>query len=263
MSLHDQIGRAHRALTPTRKPTASPEARAAAAVEVNALIARRKWTVEPEAPALATLIETVAALRSLGQDNLVSIPRRLRRSRRHVRPTGGPGRLRADPRPTRRIRRHRHHPGRNPDLVAPPDGPGIHLRRTLALEQGGELLHLVRRFSQEHVPRVRHPVDQIQGVEVTIPHCSPSVATPASDRRNRIAKLEILLLARNHLMHNYTLRQPNSGRHRITPRGPRRTPDSFVHVVRTHCTTTVIGCHRPTRRGPCPRSASSGPGRPR
>ncbi|MFI5735965.1 MerR family transcriptional regulator [Kribbella sp. NPDC051587] len=70
--LHDQIGRTHRALTPTRKPTASPEARAAAAVEVNALLTRRGWTVEPEAPALTTLIETVAALRSLGQDNLVS-----------------------------------------------------------------------------------------------------------------------------------------------------------------------------------------------
>jgi len=70
--LHDQIGRAHRALTPTRKPTASPEARAAAAVEVNALIERRGWTVEPDAPALATLIETVAALRGLGQDNLVA-----------------------------------------------------------------------------------------------------------------------------------------------------------------------------------------------
>ncbi|MET7278473.1 MerR family transcriptional regulator [Kribbella sp. NPDC005582] len=70
--LHDQIGRAHRALTPARKPTASPEARAAAAVEVNALINRRGWTVEPEAPALATLIETVAALRDLGQDNLVA-----------------------------------------------------------------------------------------------------------------------------------------------------------------------------------------------
>ncbi len=72
ISLHDQIGRAHRALTPTRKPTATPEARAAAADEVNALITRRGWTVEPEAPALATLIETVAALRTLGQDNLVA-----------------------------------------------------------------------------------------------------------------------------------------------------------------------------------------------
>ncbi|WP_405063012.1 MerR family transcriptional regulator [Kribbella sp. NBC_01505] len=70
--LHDQIGRAHRALTPARKPTASPEARTAAALEVDALITRRGWTVAAEAPALATLIDTVAALRTLGQDNLVA-----------------------------------------------------------------------------------------------------------------------------------------------------------------------------------------------
>ncbi len=68
--LHDQIGRAHRALTPRRKPAASDEAREAAAAQVADLITRRGWTVEPEAPALATLIETVAALRTLGQDNL-------------------------------------------------------------------------------------------------------------------------------------------------------------------------------------------------
>ncbi|MFI7059805.1 MerR family transcriptional regulator [Kribbella sp. NPDC050124] len=70
--LHEQIGRAHRALTPTRKPAATEEARIAAAAQVTDLIARRGWSVESTAPALATLIETVAALRTLGQDNLVS-----------------------------------------------------------------------------------------------------------------------------------------------------------------------------------------------
>ena len=70
--LHEQIGRAHRALTPTRRQTASEEARVAAAAEVNELITRRGWSVEPDAPALATLIDTVAALRTLGQDNLVT-----------------------------------------------------------------------------------------------------------------------------------------------------------------------------------------------
>ncbi len=47
-------------------------ARAAATGQVTDLIARRGWSVEPDAPALSTLIETVAALRTLGQDNLVS-----------------------------------------------------------------------------------------------------------------------------------------------------------------------------------------------
>ena len=70
--LHEQIGRAHRALTPTRKQAASEEARAAATTQVTDLITRRGWSVDPDAPALSTLIETVAALRTLGQDNLVS-----------------------------------------------------------------------------------------------------------------------------------------------------------------------------------------------
>lgn len=39
--LHEQIGRAHRALTPTRRLTASPKARAAATTQVNELIERR------------------------------------------------------------------------------------------------------------------------------------------------------------------------------------------------------------------------------
>lgn len=70
--LHEQIGRAHRALTPTRKLAASDDARTAATAQVTELITRRGWSVEPSAPALATLIETVAAFRTLGQDNLVT-----------------------------------------------------------------------------------------------------------------------------------------------------------------------------------------------
>jgi DNA-binding transcriptional MerR regulator len=68
--LHEQIGRAHRALTPTRRLAATDEARAAASAQVTELIADRGWTVEPDAPALATLIDTIAALRTLGQDHL-------------------------------------------------------------------------------------------------------------------------------------------------------------------------------------------------
>jgi DNA-binding transcriptional MerR regulator len=70
--LHEQIGRAHRALTPTRRLSATDEARAAATTQVRELIAARGWSVEPEAPALATLVDTVAALRTLGQDGLVA-----------------------------------------------------------------------------------------------------------------------------------------------------------------------------------------------
>ncbi|MGW6197449.1 MerR family transcriptional regulator [Kribbella sp. NPDC055110] len=70
--LHEQIGRAHRALTPTRRLSATDEARTAATAQVTGLIADRGWSVDPEAPALATLIDTIAALRTLGQDNLVA-----------------------------------------------------------------------------------------------------------------------------------------------------------------------------------------------
>jgi DNA-binding transcriptional MerR regulator len=68
--LHEQIGRAHRALTPTRRLTATDEARAAATRQVADLIAERGWTVEADAPALTTLIDTIAALRTLGQGYL-------------------------------------------------------------------------------------------------------------------------------------------------------------------------------------------------
>jgi DNA-binding transcriptional MerR regulator len=68
--LHEQIGRAHRALTPTRRLTATAEARAAATTQVAELIERRGWIVEPEAPALATLVDTIAAMQTLGQAHL-------------------------------------------------------------------------------------------------------------------------------------------------------------------------------------------------
>jgi DNA-binding transcriptional MerR regulator len=71
MALHDRIGAVHRAVTPSRRLTASDSARTAAAAQVRELIERRGWAVEPDAPAIATLVETIAALRSLGQDHLV------------------------------------------------------------------------------------------------------------------------------------------------------------------------------------------------
>jgi DNA-binding transcriptional MerR regulator len=69
--LHEQIGRAHRALTPTRRLlNTSDEARQSAEAQVADLITRRGWSVEPDAPALATLVDTIAALESLGQTHL-------------------------------------------------------------------------------------------------------------------------------------------------------------------------------------------------
>jgi DNA-binding transcriptional MerR regulator len=70
MSLHDQIGRAHRAITPQRQLTPTTDARDAAVTQARDLIATRGWSVDPDAPALTTLVETLAALRTLNQDHL-------------------------------------------------------------------------------------------------------------------------------------------------------------------------------------------------
>ncbi|GAA3570611.1 MerR family transcriptional regulator [Kribbella ginsengisoli] len=71
MPLHDKIGRAHRAITPQRQLPSTSEAHDAATTQVQELLASRGWSVEPDAPALNTLIETIAALRTLHQDHLV------------------------------------------------------------------------------------------------------------------------------------------------------------------------------------------------
>jgi DNA-binding transcriptional MerR regulator len=46
-TLHEQIGRAHRALTPTRRLAASDDARTAATAQVSELIANRGWWDHP------------------------------------------------------------------------------------------------------------------------------------------------------------------------------------------------------------------------
>ncbi|MBM0256612.1 MerR family transcriptional regulator [Micromonospora sp. 4G55] len=73
LSLHDRIGVVHRAITPSRQLTAGDSARTAAAAQVRELIQRRGWAVEPDSPAIATLVETISVLRSLGQDHLVDL----------------------------------------------------------------------------------------------------------------------------------------------------------------------------------------------
>lgn len=71
LSLHDRIGAVHRAVTPPRQPAADDGARDLAEARVRELIEQRGWAVEPDAPAITTLVETLAVLRSLGQDGLI------------------------------------------------------------------------------------------------------------------------------------------------------------------------------------------------
>jgi DNA-binding transcriptional MerR regulator len=71
LSMHDRIGHVHRAITPGRRVSPDDTARAAAAEQVAELVRRRGWSVEDDAPALATLVEAVAMMRSLGQEHLL------------------------------------------------------------------------------------------------------------------------------------------------------------------------------------------------
>jgi DNA-binding transcriptional MerR regulator len=71
MSLHERIGAVHRAITPARQLVSTDSAHAHAAEQVEELIERRGWAVEPDAPAIGTLVDAVAALQSLGQSHLV------------------------------------------------------------------------------------------------------------------------------------------------------------------------------------------------
>lgn len=72
LSLHGRIGVVHRAVTPARQPTADDEARGAVEAQVGEFIERRGWAVESDAPAITTLVDTLAALRSLGHDDLAT-----------------------------------------------------------------------------------------------------------------------------------------------------------------------------------------------
>lgn len=70
MSMHHRIGAVHRAVTPARLIPTNDSARDRADEQVRELIARRGWLVEPDAPAVTTLVETIAAMHALDQEHL-------------------------------------------------------------------------------------------------------------------------------------------------------------------------------------------------
>lgn len=75
--LHDRIGQVHRAITDARPRAGDGDGRTdatdAAAEQVRAVIERRGWAVEPDAPAIDVLAETIATMRALGQEHLVDL----------------------------------------------------------------------------------------------------------------------------------------------------------------------------------------------
>jgi len=72
-SLHDALGKAQYATTPSCSPQASPDAHEAAARQADELIARRGWQVKPDSPARQLLAAALAKLRDLGDNDLLSL----------------------------------------------------------------------------------------------------------------------------------------------------------------------------------------------
>jgi DNA-binding transcriptional MerR regulator len=72
-SLHDTLGKAQYATTPTRSAAGNEEAHAAATRDVDALLEARGWRVKSTSPSRKLLIEALAALHDLEQDDLLAL----------------------------------------------------------------------------------------------------------------------------------------------------------------------------------------------
>jgi hypothetical protein len=72
-SLHDALGKAQYATTPRVGYQASDASRQAGARQAAELIDRRGWQVRPDSPARELLAGVLAALRELGQDDLLTL----------------------------------------------------------------------------------------------------------------------------------------------------------------------------------------------
>lgn len=72
-SPHDALGKAQYATTPRYEYQASDASRQAATQQAGELISRRGWRVRPDSPARALLTGVLAALRNLGQDDLLQL----------------------------------------------------------------------------------------------------------------------------------------------------------------------------------------------
>jgi DNA-binding transcriptional MerR regulator len=72
-SQHDALGKAQYATTPRYDYQASNASRRAASAQADELISRRGWQVKPDSPARELLVSVLAALRDLGQDDLLGL----------------------------------------------------------------------------------------------------------------------------------------------------------------------------------------------
>jgi len=72
-SLRDTLGKAQYATTPRLGHQASDQARQRATRQAGDLLRQRGWQIKPNSPALQLLIAVLAALRDLGEDDLLAL----------------------------------------------------------------------------------------------------------------------------------------------------------------------------------------------
>jgi len=72
-SLRDTLGKAQYATTPRLGHQASDQARQSATRQAGDLLRQRGWQIKPDSPALQLLIAVLAALRDLGEDDLLAL----------------------------------------------------------------------------------------------------------------------------------------------------------------------------------------------
>jgi DNA-binding transcriptional MerR regulator len=72
-TLHERLGKAQYAVTPSLQADVDEESRAVAAQQVEELVRRRGWQVNPASPAWALLTQVLATLHALGQDDLAAL----------------------------------------------------------------------------------------------------------------------------------------------------------------------------------------------
>jgi DNA-binding transcriptional MerR regulator len=69
-TLHETLGKAHRAVTPSLPREVDEESWAVASRQVEELVRRREWQVEADMPAWRLLTQVLATIHALGQDDL-------------------------------------------------------------------------------------------------------------------------------------------------------------------------------------------------
>ena len=72
-TLHETLGKAHRAVTPSFPREVDEQSWAAASQQVEELVRRRGWQVEEDTPAWRLLAQVLATIHALGQEDLAEL----------------------------------------------------------------------------------------------------------------------------------------------------------------------------------------------